>query len=130
MAASILGERLRWERERAELTQIQAAERLGTKNYVIANYESGRTEPQADFIRRAADLYGCSTDYLLGKTNCRNEHISDGIGPGIATRITRITGLAPDAEEDVLQALKWAEYEVRRKIALNKRTDKPGPTPQ
>ena len=123
-ADNIIGERLRLERERMDLTQMQAAELLETRNYILANYETGRTKfPPVDFLQRAATLYKCSLDYLAGRTNNRNEYVSDGIGPGIATRITRITRLSPDAIQDIEHALKWAEYEARKRLAQEKPND-------
>lgn len=63
--AAVIGERLRFERERAGMQQKAAAARLGISNDLLSKYESGRIVPRADFIQTAANLYQCSTDYLL-----------------------------------------------------------------
>lgn len=62
MDAAVIGERLRFERERAGMQQKAAAARLGISNDLLSKYESGRIVPRADFIQTAATLYQCSTD--------------------------------------------------------------------
>lgn len=123
MDAAVIGERLRFERERAGMQQKAAAARLGISNDLLSKYESGRIVPRADFIQTAATLYQCSTDYLLGQTNRRSEHPADGIRPSIARRIGRIMQLSPKADEDIARALDYAEYEVLRKLGQNHRPD-------
>lgn len=56
------------ERVRIGLNQTQLAEHLGVSLSTVVAYESGkRTIPQSVLIS-AADLFGCSVDYLLDRT--------------------------------------------------------------
>ena len=59
------------ERIRLGLTQEQLAEKLGTNTRSINHYENGKLLMPPQVLGAAADLFGCSTDYLLGRTNDR-----------------------------------------------------------
>lgn len=63
--ASILT-KLRRERN---LSQKKAADDLGISQALLSHYENGIREPKLEFIIRACDYYGVSTDYILGRTN-------------------------------------------------------------
>lgn len=54
------------------LTQEQVATALNIKRATIGDWEIGRTQPGLDELIKIADFFDCSTDYLLGKTECRN----------------------------------------------------------
>ena len=51
------------------LTQRELAERIGVKNYIVANWEQNRTEPSVQDLRDLADFFECSVDYLIGREN-------------------------------------------------------------
>lgn len=53
-------------RKQAGYTQRQASELLGTPLSTLRRWEQGVNEPDAASIVRMADLYGVSTDYILG----------------------------------------------------------------
>ena len=54
-------------RERG-LTQKQAAAELGVSQALLSHYERGIRECGLDFLVRAADYYGVTCDFLLGRT--------------------------------------------------------------
>ena len=64
---SILSERLLALRKKAGITQEEASERSGIHYRSYRRYESGEWEPSASTLGVLADLYGVSTDYLLGR---------------------------------------------------------------
>ena len=51
------------------LTQKQLAEKIGVKNYIIGNWEQGRTEPSVKDLIDLSNIFECSIDYLLGREN-------------------------------------------------------------
>lgn len=53
-------------RKQAGYTQRQASELLGTPLSTLRRWEQGVNEPDAASLVRMADLYGVSTDYILG----------------------------------------------------------------
>lgn len=64
-----LGKRLREARTRKGLTQEDAAKHLGITFQALSNYERDIRDPDTDLLKNIADLYGVTTDYLLGRTN-------------------------------------------------------------
>lgn len=59
-------------RTERKLTQKQAAASLEISQALLSHYERGIRECGLDFLVRAADFYGVSCDYLLGRTPDRN----------------------------------------------------------
>lgn len=62
-----LPERLRALRLKYDLSQREAAERIGVSTSIISGYETGERTPSTEVILALSYLYHCSTDYLLGK---------------------------------------------------------------
>lgn len=58
-------------RQEKKLSQKKAAEALGISQALLSHYENGVREPGLSFVVRAADFYGVSCDYLLGRTMSR-----------------------------------------------------------
>ena len=54
------------ERARMGWSRAKLAEYIGTTEAVIRNWHSGRTDLPASKLIKMAQLFGCSTDYLLG----------------------------------------------------------------
>ena len=61
--------RLKDMRTDRDLMQKQIADFLDIDQRVYSNYETGKREIPIKHIVKLADLYGTSTDYLLGRTN-------------------------------------------------------------
>ena len=59
------------ERVRYGLTQEEAASKFGCTVKSLSLYENGSRMAPSELITAAADLFGCSTDYLLGRTDER-----------------------------------------------------------
>ena len=53
-------------RQAAGYSQMKAAELLGFSARALAGYELGTNQPTAGRIVRMAEVYGCTTDALLG----------------------------------------------------------------
>lgn len=60
-------ENLKNARKKAGLTQAQAAETIGVNDGTYKNYEQGKREPNGDKMVAIANLFGVTTDYLLGR---------------------------------------------------------------
>ncbi len=55
-------------RKERNISQKKAAQDLGVSQALLSHYEKGIRECGLDFIVRAADYYGVSCDYLLGRS--------------------------------------------------------------
>ena len=60
-------ENLKKAREKAGYTQAQAAEAIGVSDGTYKNYEQGKREPNGEKMVTIANLFGVTTDYLLGR---------------------------------------------------------------
>lgn len=61
-----LGERLQQKRTCMKISQKEAAVTVGVSPSIISNYENGERTPSVEILMALANLYQCSTDYLLG----------------------------------------------------------------
>ena len=59
-------------RKEKKISQRKAAGDLGVSQALLSHYENGMREPGLEFLVRAADYYGVSADYLLGRTMARD----------------------------------------------------------
>ncbi len=64
-------ERLKTLRKELGMSQSDIGEFLGIMQTVYSRYERGANTIPIDFLLKLADLYNVSTDYILGRTNCR-----------------------------------------------------------
>ena len=73
-------ENLKKAREKKHFTQAQAAKKLGVSDGAYKNYEQGKREPSNDLLCKISDLFGVTTDYLLGREPCNDpiEQLSVG----------------------------------------------------
>ena len=57
-------------REAAKMTQAQLGQKIKVGNTAISMYESGSRQLDPDTICQLCDLFGCTADYLL----CRSDN--------------------------------------------------------
>ena len=61
-----LGERIKEARLRKRLTQKQLAKLLNVTDATVNRYEKNVRKPDAEMLKRIAEILGVSVDYLLG----------------------------------------------------------------
>ena len=59
-------EKLKKLRKEKKVTQEQLAQIIGVERSSIGKYETG-TQPSTDIMKRIADYFGVTVDYLLGR---------------------------------------------------------------
>lgn len=64
-----LPHRLREMRERRGLSRRALSELCGLSQNMIAVYERGEADPSTDTLCQLADMFGVTTDFLLGREN-------------------------------------------------------------
>lgn len=82
-----MGARIRQLRSGRNMTQAMLAQRLGVTKSVVSAYENGMRYPSYDVLLNLADIYGVSTDYLLGHSR---------------QNVVDVTGLTPNQIEGVI----------------------------
>lgn len=63
--------RLKEIRNECQCSQLKLSEQLGVSRSTVAMWENGSSQPDNDMLIRIADIFGVSTDYLLGKTETK-----------------------------------------------------------
>ncbi|MBD1371950.1 helix-turn-helix transcriptional regulator [Hazenella sp. IB182357] len=66
---STFSERLKKLRLKLDLSQSELASRLNIAKSTLAMYETGKREPNFETVRRIADFFDVSLDYLLGQSD-------------------------------------------------------------
>lgn len=61
-----MGENIKKAREKQNITQYEASKLLKVSKSTYCNYEQGRSEPNVEMIKKIADLFHVTTDFLLG----------------------------------------------------------------
>lgn len=64
-------------RKRKKITQIELANMLGVKQYIISFWEIGRSEPSINQIIKLSDVLDVPIDYLLDKEMVRTTSEED-----------------------------------------------------
>lgn len=62
---------IRGERSRIDMTQEQLAERLGVSQSAVRSWENNTSKPGPNQLLAMSDLFGCTVDYLLNRTEER-----------------------------------------------------------
>lgn len=70
-----LSQRIKDERDKLGLKQGELAKKIGKSVSNISGYEIGDRIPPAEVLSMLSDIFGCSVDYLLGKTDYRNAQL-------------------------------------------------------
>ena len=88
-----IGERIRTARELKGLTQKDLGNILGVSDGAVANYENSKREPNLETVLRLADLFGVTTDWLLGREGpAEARETISGYGEPVVNRATSLSG--------------------------------------
>lgn len=64
--------RIKFLREENGLTQQDLAERLGGAKSTVAMYEKGDRKPSLEVLVKLSEIFNCTIDYILCKSDIRN----------------------------------------------------------
>lgn len=100
------GNNLKKIRQENEMTQEELAKKINTSRSNIANYENDKNMPSIEILNKLSEIFNCSIDYLLGKSDVRNpeelKKVPFANAGGLDT-----TGLD---EEDLKELQKQVDY--------------------
>lgn len=69
-----IGERILNLRKELNLNQKELAEKTDITEASLSRYENNLREPKAEIVIKISEVLGCSTDYLLGRTDNRIDY--------------------------------------------------------
>lgn len=125
-----LGERLKEARKNKKITQMEAASKLGVTNGALSGYERNYRDPDTEMLKKLANLYGVSIEWLLGNDQeVRNNFVNIKDELDIAKRMEQLRydlqhaqGLAFDGEplseeakESLLEAMEFGVRLAKKK---------------
>lgn len=71
------GKSFKFYRQKAGLTQKEAADKIGVKDYQLGNYETNRSQPSLEIIKKMSKVYLVSIDKMLGNNVLANKLASE-----------------------------------------------------
>lgn len=95
--------RLREIRNQKGYSQVEIAKILGISQPAYANYERGARQADYNTLSKLAEIFGCSIDYLLGRTSYSSQQ-NKGVKIPVLGRVQ--AGIPVEAVEDILD---WEE---------------------
>lgn len=69
--------RLKFLRNEKRMSQEELSKLLDVSRTSVTNYELGRNEASSQVLKKLSEIFNCSIDYLLGKTDVRNPEQQD-----------------------------------------------------
>ena len=84
------------------MSQVELARRLGVTKQSVSNWENDNIQPSIEMLKKLANIFSVSTDYLLGLE--KEEFIDvSGLPPGVVTHLRQVVEdfriLKKEAEE-------------------------------
>ena len=67
------GKSFKFYRQKAGLTQKEAADKIGVKDYQLGNYETNRSQPSLEILKKMSKVYSVSIDKMLGNNLLANK---------------------------------------------------------
>lgn len=64
--------RIKFLREELHMTQQELADKLDGAKSTVAMYEKGDRKPSMEVLLKLSEIFDCSIDYILGKSDIRN----------------------------------------------------------
>lgn len=65
-------------RKRARLTQLELAEKLNYSDKAVSKWERGESVPDISVLKRIAELFGVTVDYLIQSEHPDEEYLGNG----------------------------------------------------
>jgi transcriptional regulator with XRE-family HTH domain len=101
-----LGHRLARIRKERGFTQVELAERIGTIQVIVSDYERDRVRMHAEMLARFAQALGVTADALLGlKSKANGKSGGRKISRRVLRRLELIERLAPQDQRALLRTI-------------------------
>lgn len=107
--------RIKQLREENSWTQLELSQKMNCAMSSIAMYEKGDRKPSMEVLLKLSEIFDCSIDYLLCKTDIRNYDKEEQ-----KYRYAYHKETEGMSDEEVLDALRFYK-EMKKKIEDNKK---------
>lgn len=103
-----LGQRIKKLREDKDMSQVELGKLVNVGNTTISQWESGKRSPDIETVKKLANIFGVSSDYLLGRTNdptpAKDRELPQTVAPYLPEGFDE---LPPEAKEEVLNFIDY-----------------------
>ncbi|MFA7466724.1 MAG: helix-turn-helix transcriptional regulator [Desulfotomaculaceae bacterium] len=107
--------KLRLLREEKRITLERVADELAISKSLLWDLEQGRRRVHGDLLRKIAQFFDVSSDYLLGLSKHRARNVI-GADPDLVDLMRRVEGLSPRGKDQLTRLLEWvSEVDEREK---------------
>jgi len=113
-----LGERIKILRSQADIERDGLAKAIGITYHALSKYETNEREPDYQTIRKIAEYFGVSTDYLLGINESEHDNGYPNFSMAFADLMKRAQGSNRSINEYALDAGVSATYISRLQRGL------------
>lgn len=72
---SHIGNTIKYLRTQYKISQTELGKKIGVGKTTISNWETGYSSPDTDSFIKLSNIFNCSIDYILGRTNDKLETI-------------------------------------------------------
>lgn len=72
-----IGKRIKYLRDKNNLSQKRLSESIGVSNVQLSRYESGARQPDYETLQKIADYFDVTIDYLFGRSITKEGTISE-----------------------------------------------------
>lgn len=104
--------RIKLLREENSFTQLDLATRLNCSKSIIGLYESETRKPSMEVLIKLSEIFNCSIDYILGKSDIRNTNISNSKQFYMCPVYGKISAGIPNWAEECLEGYLPIDYNL------------------
>ena len=104
-----MGDRIAELRSNAHMSQFQLAKVLGIGTSTLGMYETNKRKPSPKVLKRIADYFNVSTDYLLGRSNNEKEKKGLSLDEAVDSVMSFDGRPVTDHDRQMMKSL-WKSY--------------------
>lgn len=113
--------RITMEREKLGYNLTDFAKKINVAPNTLHNYESGERNVNVQMLSKMADIFDCSVDYLIGRTDIRNAKVIEDTynGENVKVQLDQdyYNSLTPAQVKEMLENLKAVGFDVKKLLS-------------
>lgn len=113
------GDRIKYQRERLNLSREDLANKLQIKYHTLAKYETNDREPDYETLVQIANTLGVTTDYILGKNQIKTSSKGKSLSLEKERLSENIESIDDETAQKLSQYLNYLKFEKEDKKKTN-----------
>lgn len=109
----MFAQRLKELRKEQGLTQVQFAKRFNISAGTIGNWESGNRTPDTDMLKRIANFFDTTVDYLIGRSDLKFDNVNNRLEHEEYALLGEAKDLTSEEKQRVLEFIKFTKSQRR-----------------